>query len=74
MNQNSFNFPLSEFEQATIVQLVSYKIGKKPGESDESVDLRIAKKMNSQKFIDEVIGSCARWNNKRIDLGLKPWT
>lgn len=73
MNQVSFDFELTDFEDATAQQLVSYRIGKKKNESEESVCLRIEKMVNSDKFKDEVRFMVCRWNKARIKLNLKPW-
>lgn len=61
---------LTEFEQATLEQLVSYKIKKLDGESDKSIQDRINKEMKSESLIKECVLSCTRWNRNRILLGL----
>jgi hypothetical protein len=64
MNQSSFEFPLTEFEQATLEQLISYRC------KDESDVDRL---MNDPKNILDARLSVERWNSKRVKLGLKPW-
>lgn len=64
---------LTEFELATIEQLVSYRIGKRKGETDDQVNTRIKKMVNCPKFIDVCIDKCKVWNENRIKLGLKPY-
>lgn len=62
---------LTDFEQATLEQLVSYKISKNKGESEESVQIRIKQATESESLIKECILLCIKWNRKRILLGLK---
>ncbi len=64
---------LTELQLATSDQLVSYRIGKKKNESDESVNARIEVMISSPKFIDEVIRKCEKWNDARGKLNLKEW-
>ena len=62
---------LTEFERATLEQLVSYKIAKKQNESDESVALRIEEKLHCPKLIHEAITLTKKWNLKRVKLKLE---
>lgn len=73
MIQSGFDFPLTEFEQATAEQLVSYKIAKGKKETDASVKRRIQATIKSDKLITEVKALVHKWNSKRIKLGLKPF-
>lgn len=73
MHQSSFNFDLTDFEQATADQLVSYRIGRRKNESDESVGLRIEEMVNSEKLKLQVKVMVHRWNKTRMKLGLGPF-
>lgn len=73
MIQPSFDFPLSAFEEATVEQLVSFKIKKGKKESTRSVNKRIKIMINSDKLKAEAIKLVNKWNKKRIKLGLKTW-
>ena len=63
MKQSSFNFALTEFEQATLEQLISYKC------KDEA---DIERLMSEQKNIDEAKRLVHKWAVIRRDKGLKP--
>ena len=73
MSQNSFDFPLTEFEQITADTHICFKISNKEGESEEELNNRVDQKMASKPFKDEVRLMVSRWNSKRVKLGLKPW-
>ncbi len=64
MIQSGFDFPLTEFEQATLEQSISYKC------KDES---DIEKLMNDPVNILKAKEMVHKWNSKRIKLGLKPF-
>lgn len=63
MKQSSFNFALTDFEQATLEQLISYKC------KDEA---DIERLMSEQKNIDEAKRLVHKWSVIRRDKGLKP--
>ena len=65
--------PLTEFEKATIEQLVSFRIGKRKNESQASVEQRIDDMCRSKRMINEALGLVAKWDKQRIDKGLVPW-
>ena len=55
-------YALTDFEQATLEQLISYKA---------ATEEDITRLMSSDKLIGKVKSMCLRWNRKRIELGLK---
>lgn len=68
-----FETELTDFEQATVEQLVSYRIAQKDGETDEEVNARIEKLCQSEALKSEAMQLVAKWNKQRIDKGLKPF-
>jgi hypothetical protein len=64
MSQNSFDFPLTNFEQITLEAQVSYKA---------VADKDIERLMNSDKLKSEVKAMVNRWNDNRIKKGLRPY-
>ena len=64
MNQSTFDFELTEFEQATLEAQVSYKA---------STDADVVRLLNSEKLKSEVKAMVHKWNTKRIKLGLMPF-
>lgn len=71
--QSSFEFPLTDFEQATLEQLVSYKIGKNKNETDDSVNNRIEEMLKSEKLIAEAKVLVNKWATIRKQKSLKPY-
>ena len=71
--QVPFDFPLTDFEQATADTHICFKISKKEGESEEALNKRVNEKLESEPFKSEVRSMVHRWNKKRIKLGLKPF-
>jgi hypothetical protein len=65
MIQDSFEFPLTIFEQATLEQLISYRC------RDEADIERLTS--NPKNILDAWL-SVERWNKARIKLNLKPWS
>lgn len=65
INQDMFYEPLTEFEQATLEQLVSYR-----ARDDE----HISKLLKCTKLQEQAKQMVFRWNNKRIELGLKAFS
>lgn len=72
--QLSFKEQLTEFEQATVEQLVSYRIAKKDGETGESVNARIEAMCSSDKLKAEAMVLVAKRNRIRKEKGLKPYS
>lgn len=62
MCQLALEIPLSDFEQATLEQLVSFKAKK---------DKDIARLMNCKKLKQEVIEMVAKWDLQRISMNLE---
>ena len=64
MSQSNFDFPLTDFERITLEAQVSYKAA-----TDKDID----RLMNSDKLKDQVRAMVNRWNNNRIEKGLRPY-
>ena len=60
----ALDIPLTDFEQATLEQLVSFKAVK---EKD------IERLINDTSLQQEVIRMVASWDKQRIEKGLNPW-
>lgn len=73
MNQSSFDFALTDFEQATADTLICFKISKKEGESEIDLNARVEAKLNSDSFKNEVRALVQRWNKARVKSGLFPF-
>lgn len=63
--QLSFKEQLTEFEQATLEQLISYKC-----KDEKDID----QLMNDQRNIVEAKRLVAKWNRIRKEKGLKPYS
>jgi len=62
--QSSFDFPLTDFEQATLEQLISYKC------KDED---DIERLMNDPKNIERAKELVTKWSIIRVKKKLKPY-
>ena len=64
MTQAAFDFPLTEFEQATLEAQVSFKAA-----TDKDID----RLMGCAKLKAEVKGMVHKWTSNRVKLGLIPF-
>ena len=64
MSQLTLNFPLNDFEQATLEQLISYK-----AKTEDDIE----RLMMSESLINKAKELVLKWNKTRIEIGLSPW-